>query len=555
MSEAILDYLTNMFILADSAGKILKMNESAKSLLGIAADALPGFIGEIDPALRFPFPEKNGPIIIKRGTIAKRIFVFPMTIGETEKGYLYLFETPEILKNMDFDVFLDYIDEAIVIADSAGTIEHSNKATRERTGLDGNVGTSLKDEVRIGNIVNESATLRVVKSRKTEKLDVRFKTGKTMTFTSIPFFDTAGNLTDIISTGRDITKLLQLQEDLQKTEALKSSYYRRLSTLESMVGANTIVHSSEKLMHVVSLAFKAAKVDSPVFIWGESGVGKELIARLIHDSGAKSKKPFVGINCSAIPSELLETEFFGYEDGAFTGAKKGGKRGIFEEAGNGTIFLDEITELPLPMQSKLLRVLQECEFMRVGGTENVPLKARIISSSNFNKDQLADTTRFRRDLFYRLSVLPIFIPPLRDRREDILPLVHFFLKNMNLKYNTNVKISQNLVLMLHRYDWPGNVREMKNVIERLIIMADKDEIDIDDYKSISQLEESDHAEHDQGISVANVIPLKTALQKVEQLLLKKAFKECKTIPKTAGALEISPSTIYRKIEKGLLHLE
>ncbi|MBI5604502.1 MAG: sigma 54-interacting transcriptional regulator, partial [Deltaproteobacteria bacterium] len=359
----------------------------------------------------------------------------------------------------------------------------------------------------------------------------------------------------VINTGRDVTKLIQLQEDLRKAETLKDSYFNRLTELESLVGSNQIVYSSDQMRRIVSLAVKVAISDSPVFILGESGVGKELIADLIHKSSSRNKDPFIGINCSAIPLDLLEAELFGYEEGAFTGAKKGGKKGLFEEAKGGTIFLDEITELPFPMQSKLLRVLQEREFMPVGGTKVVLLQARIISASNMNQKQLSDSTKFRRDLFYRLNVIPIFIPPLRERREDILPLVRFFLKNMNLKYNTNIKISLSLMARLQNYHWPGNVRELKNIVEQLVVMADKDEVDVQDYLSLSRFEEEDGTLKDGDISVSGVMPLKTAFEKLEEILVKKAFRESGTITKTAQILEINPCTIYRKIRKGSIHLE
>jgi transcriptional regulator with PAS, ATPase and Fis domain len=316
---------------------------------------------------------------------------------------------------------------------------------------------------------------------------------------------------------------------------------------------------------VISLAMKAAQSDSPVFIWGESGVGKELIASLIHKAGKSNDHPFVGINCSAVPSELIEAEFFGYEEGAFTGAKKGGKKGLFQEANNGTLFLDEITELPLSMQSKLLRVLQENEFMRVGGTKTIPLKVRIISSSNLNREGLANPEKLRRDLYYRLNVIPIFVPPLRDRREDILPIVHFFLKNMNLKYNKKVKISLDILKRLNRYHWPGNIRELKNIIERLVVITEKHEVDLQDYLAACQLETQEPPAATEGqemffrgegdLSSWSPMPIKTAFQKVEEMLIRKAYNETGSIKKTARLLEINPCTIHRKIKKGVIHLE
>lgn len=553
IGEEVLDHLTNPYILADRAGKIVKMNEPIVSLFRKLGKPFPVQISDIDPAIFSSSPDDGG---LQTMTIANRtmkLLAIPAQIAPREKGWLYLFDTPEILRKIDFDTFLDYIDDAIVVSNAEGFVEHFNDAALEMTRL-GIRGLSFHELVRRGDI-EESSTLRVLKTKKTEKINVRYHTGKTLTFTGIPLFGVDGSVNHVINTGRDVTKLVQMQEDLQKAEALKKRYLSRLSTLESLVGSNTIVHSSDDMKRVVSFAIKAAKSDSPVFIWGESGVGKELIADLIHKSSQRSKYPFIAINCSAIPSELLEAEFFGYEEGAFTGAKKGGKKGLFEEAGSGTLFLDEITELPFPMQSKLLRALQEREFMRVGGTRVIPLQARIISSSNLTKMELADPARFRRDLFYRLNVVPLFIPPLRNRREDIFPLVRFFLKNMNVKYNSDIRISPNLMTRFYNYQWPGNVRELKNMIERLIIMADKDEVDIEDYQAIGQLEEKDDAVGAGGISIANLMPMKTAIEKVEELLIMKALKESGTVLKASRILQIAPSTIYRKAEKGLISLD
>jgi len=276
---------------------------------------------------------------------------------------------------------------------------------------------------------------------------------------------------------------------------------------------------------------------------------------LIHQAGNRSSGPFVGVNCSAIPSELLESEFFGYEEGAFTGAKKGGRKGLFDEAEKGTLFLDEISELPLGMQSKLLRVIQEHEYMRVGSNKTIPTDARIIASTNLSRDQLVDGVGFRRDLFYRLSVIPIHIPPLRERRDDILPLLHFFLKGLNLKYGSNVRIANSLIPRIYHYDWPGNVRELKNVIERLLVVASSDEVGDAEYDLVNQLELKKTPEHEEDISIARLMPLKEAMEKVEEILFKRAYQESGSIEKTAELLGINPSTIYRKINKGRVRLK
>ncbi|MDD5167959.1 MAG: sigma 54-interacting transcriptional regulator, partial [Syntrophales bacterium] len=311
---------------------------------------------------------------------------------------------------------------------------------------------------------------------------------------------------------------------------------------------------SDAMKKVVQVAVKAAQFDSPVLIWGESGVGKEIIADLIHRSSDRGQGAFVGINCSAISSELMESEFFGYEAGAFTGAKKGGKKGFFDEAKGGSIYLDEISELPLHLQSKLLRVIQEHEFIRVGGSKAVRTDARIIASTNLPREQIADGSIFRRDLFYRLSVVPIYIPPLRERRDDILPLIRFFQKGLNMKYKTDVKLSSELILRLYHYDWPGNVRELKNIIERLIVVAESDVVGDAEYDLVSQLEMKGLPQEEERISVSRLMPLREVIQTVEETLIRRACQETGNVEKAARKLGIDPSTIYRKIKKGVISI-
>lgn len=558
------DYLSNPFILTDSTGKILKLNPPTKSLLQLPKQGHPDFVQDIDPCLLPPSQETADTVQFHIGDKRITLHIFFVNIDKIKDGRLYLFDTPKVLKKIDFDTLLDHFDDAVIILNNHAVIEHVNKQLTEYTGIYARKGHSMQASVDKG-FLEDSAALRTLKSKKSETVNVKFRSGKTLTITSHPYYDENGEVDVIFNTARDITKLVDLQEELKKAERMKDHYINRLNTLESLVGNNKIMHSSDRMRRVVSMAVKAAQSDSPVFVWGESGVGKELIANLIHNTSTRAKNPFVGVNCSAIPSELIEAELFGYEEGAFTGAKRGGKKGLFEEAKNGTLFLDEITELPFTMQSKLLRVLQEREFMRVGGTKTIPVLARIISSSNLSQEQLLDNSKFRRDLFYRLNVIPIVTPPLRDRREDIFPLAHFFLRNMNIKYNKTIKVSMDLMAKLHHYDWPGNVRELKNTIERLVVMADRDTVDIADFMAVSQFERetsyngaasqrSDTPIND-DFSGLSLMPMKTAFQKVEELLIRKAFIEAGNIKKAAQILQINPCTIHRRVKQGRIRID
>jgi PAS domain S-box-containing protein len=553
IEEDFLKQMVNPALLADGTGRILMMNDPAESVLHFAGLSSIRSIAEIDPLFgKQESPELlRGPRKIPIGKVSRSITVFPVGIDGRENGHLYLFDTADILKLMDFDTFLDCIDVAIGIVDQNGVLEHLNDTLSKYIGVDAKewIGRDLHELVE-ERALTDAASLNALKAKKPMSTNVTYGSGITLQYLSIPFFDQHGKIRKVISTGRDVTRMIQLESDLSSSETLRDQYYKQLNTLEVLLGRDKIVYSSEQMKKVAQIAVKAGKFDSPVFLWGESGVGKEMIAKMIHQSGNRAHGPFVGVNCSAIPSELLEAEFFGYEEGAFTGAKKGGRKGLFDEAEKGTLFLDEISELPLAMQSKLLRVLQEHEYMRVGANKTIATDVRIIASTNLSREQLADGVGFRRDLFYRLSVVPIHIPSLRDRRDDILPLIRFFLKGLNLKYGSNVRIANALIPRFYHYDWPGNVRELKNVIERLLVVASSDEVGDAEYDLVNQLEMKKSPDQDEDISIARLMPLKEAMEKVEEILFKRAYQESGSIEKTAELLGINPSTIYRKINKG-----
>jgi PAS domain S-box-containing protein len=549
--------LLNPALLADEDGRILIMNGPVASILRNAGLHSISSLSEIDPLFRRPEFIKvfRGPRSIKIGKVLRRITVFPVGLDGSGNGHLYLFDHADILKIMDFDTLLDNIDVGIAIADQDGVLEHLNETLSRYIGADIKewVGRDLHELVE-ERALSDSSSLSAMKGKKSLNMNVTYGTGNTLQWRSTPIFDIRGKIQKVISTGRDVTRMLQLESDLSSSETLKNQYYNRMNTLEVLLGRDRIVYSSEQMKRVVQVAVKAGKFDSPVLLWGESGVGKEMIAKLVHQSGERGQGPFVAINCSAIPSELLESEFFGYEDGAFTGAKKGGRKGLFDEAEKGTLFLDEISELPFGMQSKLLRVIQEQEYMRVGSNKTVNTDVRIIASTNLSREQLADGAVFRRDLFYRLSVIPIHVPPLRDRRDDILPLIRFFLKSLNLKYGSNIKISNSLIPRFYHYDWPGNVRELKNIIERLLVVAGSEEVGDAEYDLVNQLEIK-KTPGQEDIYIAHLMPLKQAMEKVEEILFKRAYRESGSVEKTAELLQINPSTIYRRLKKGLIQLK
>jgi transcriptional regulator with PAS, ATPase and Fis domain len=297
---------------------------------------------------------------------------------------------------------------------------------------------------------------------------------------------------------------------------------------------------------LLELALRIAAVESTVLLQGESGTGKGIVAKYIHKNSSRKDGPFIPINCASIPSELMESELFGYSKGAFTGANEKGKMGLIELASDGTLFLDEIGERPMKMQAKLLQVLQETQYFKVGGREVQTANCRIIAATNRNLKEMVDKSEYREDLYYRLNIFEIEIPPLRERSEEIIPLVHYFLDKFNNKYKVSHQISQSCLNMLANYSWPGTVRELENTIERLVVVAPETIIEC------SHMPEHFRDDIKKEISLIMFpppCPLDEAINEVEKNLIKKAYNELHSSNEVAKVLKTSQSKANRLIRK------
>lgn len=550
INNSLLDFISNAILICDCSGAVKKSNAITKLLLlKLLEKSEIDSIYEIDPQF-IPFDMDEGEYISKKLTLKElhiNVYIYKIEYNK-DLCYLYLFEKTIITSDI-LDTVLDLIDDAVGIINQDGIIEHMNKSFCRIAGIKHNppVGTNIKEITHM--LETEPITLKVLREKKPLSMNVKYKNGNTVTHTAIPLFDDNGEIVNVVGTGRDISELVKLEERLRETERSKTQYFIKLQEIKNQFGLSNVIYSSQKMECIILMAVKVAQTDSPVFILGESGVGKEIIAGLIHDASPRKNKPFVAINCAAIPSELLESELFGYEEGAFTGAKKGGRKGLLYEANGGTVFLDEIGEMPIGLQSKLLRVIQESGFNRLGSSEFIPLNIRYISATNLTKEELKNHGRFRQDLYYRLSVVPIYIPPLRERREDILPIVHYYLKHFNLKYNLNVSLSRKVLEQLYKHDWPGNVRELKNLIERLVILSEMDTVNENDLFWITNFGKEDLENDNNGVIVTKIMPLKKAQMLMEDTMINKAIEEHNSIVEAAQILEIAPSTIYRKIKR------
>ncbi|MFZ5650118.1 MAG: sigma 54-interacting transcriptional regulator [Bacillota bacterium] len=559
--QIVVDSTYNGIIAINEENRIILMNKAAAEFTGWDKnDAINKDIEQVIPETGLPDVTRTGqPVFGQKVNINGYKVVSnrsPIYEGDRLIGAVGVFQDISALEtvsqelehtqnlNKELNAIIDSCHDAIVVADAQGNLERINKSYERISGIDrdsilGKNMTELEEE----GIVSQSISLLVLQEKEPVTILQKLKTGREIFFTGTPVRDEHGNIIKVVSTGRDLTELNNLRAELERTKELSNKYYHELKQLKEQLGEQKkVIFSSEKMQNVAQLALKIAQVDSTVLVLGESGVGKELIARIVHSSSKRKNNPFVTINCGAIPEHLLESELFGYEEGAFTGAKKGGKTGLFEEAHQGTIFLDEIGELPLNLQVKLLRVLQEEEITPVGGVKPKKIDVRVIAATNAKLDKLVADKLFREDLYYRLNVVPVEVPPLRERKEDIIPLTFHFLKKFNRKYSLNKRVAPEVLDELIVYEWPGNVRELENIIERMMVTSNHDMINHDDLPALLRKEREGHG----LISIAKIMPLKDAVQMVEQILINRALKEYGSTRKAAKVLGINQSTVARK---------
>lgn len=455
------------------------------------------------------------------------------------------------LMNEELGSIIESLDDGVYVTDNEGFTLNINKAYTYITGLakEEVIGRNVKELVQQG-IFEDSSTIMALKENRTISLVQTIKGNKKVLITSNLISDQNGNIQKVVTNVRDVTKLYKLQSELQETKKLTDAYQKEIIELKQKINARSVTNfdfyfNSKIMQDVLNKVMKLADFDTTIMILGETGVGKEAIAMMLHNGSKKGKSPFITVNCNAIPESLFEAEFFGYESGSFTGANIGGKKGVFELANGGTVFLDEIGDLPLKMQGKLLRVLQQKEIIRIGGERTIKIDTRVIAATNKNLEIMVQKGEFREDLYYRLNIIPITVPPLRERQEDIWGLTYNFLREFNEKYSTNKIISEDTINVLMQYSWPGNIRELKNLIERLVITS-VDEIITKDHLPINISDICN--EEDLIIKVNKIIPIKTAVQKLEKTLITKAIKETGSIRRAAKKLDVHYSTISKKIK-------
>jgi transcriptional regulator with PAS, ATPase and Fis domain len=462
--------------------------------------------------------------------------------------------TEELRKTLGQNFLQQIIDnsyDSMFVTDKFGNVLLANKGTGKFMGLttEDLIGKNVKDNVRNG-VYNWSPTMQAIKTRSIVSGIVRNNQGDQQMVTSKPLMNEFDEIIMVITNARDQNVVNQYIEALEKERTTAHLYKSAAKYLsEADVENQEIVAESKQMRQIMNTSNFIAKTDSTVMLIGETGTGKEVMARHIHRYSLRSKEPFIPVNCAAIPHDLLESEFFGYVRGAFSGADPHGKLGLFEIANKGTLFLDEIAELPLAMQSKLLRVLESGEAKRLGDTSSYQANVRFIAATNRDLKTMINQKMFRSDLYYRLNVIPIYLPPLKDRPEDILSLVSKFLEILNRKYGLKKTLSTSATKALYHYNWPGNVRELRNVIERLFITSSDDVVNFEDDFFINNIARPETFTEKTQTENKKIYQgtLKDVIKMVEEEYINQVLAECSgRVGEAAQKLGIHRSILYRK---------
>lgn len=445
-----------------------------------------------------------------------------------------------------FDAIMEHSKDGLFVVDKNGVVVMVNRATEEMFSFKSVevLGKNVRDLVEAG-FYEPSVSLQVLRQKKIISLIQTTRHQKKILSTGVPISDAEGQIKFVMVNDRDISHINMLAASLYPEKLSKDSLRLDFSDTDlASAELEKMVVKSPAMVKVIQMVIQASKFDVPMILTGESGVGKSMIARLIHQLSRRRNYPFTDLNCAAITPSLIESELFGHESGAFTGASAKGKKGLFETADQGTLFLDEIGEIPLPIQVKLLKFLETMEFIRVGGTSPIKINTKIIAATNQDLEKMVAEGRFRQDLYFRLNVVPIQIPSLVERSEDILPLALSFLDRFNQELNTQKILSQPVCQVLSQYDFPGNVRELENLIRRLVTMT---EIDCIGLEHLPPLLSKTNMVNLKSIPETRSYQGKTGAFKQQQL--KQAVEKYGSQRKAAKILGISQSTLSRKLKK------
>ena len=571
---AIINSIYNGIIVINASGRIVVFNKAAEKIIGVKQEnALLCRIEQIIPntgllnILNSGSIQVGEKIVINGATcVTNRTPIFYDSkiwgavgvfhdITDLEKITLQMKSYRSMVKELEklkseLELIFDSSNDGLYITDGNGITLRVNSTYEEITGIraDEVVGHHMKELVDKGYF-SESVTLHVLAQSSPRPVTrvQSLRNGRYVISTGSPIFGKDGKIDRVITNVRDVGHFLKLEEELEKVRNVVEKYQREAEHLRlaHMVG-DEIVAKSKKMVHVLEMTKQVARYPTTVLITGESGVGKEIVAKLLHQYSNRKEGPFIKVNCGAIPENLLESELFGYNAGAFTGATNRGKPGMIELADSGTLFLDEISELALDLQVKLLRVIQDQEVTRLGGTLSRKINVRFVAATNSNLLEMVKDRRFRADLYYRLYVVRIDVPPLRERKEAIPSLIRHFQTKFCEEYALKKELSTETVQLLCRYSWPGNVRELKNLIENLVVMVN------DDLILPSHLPDEIYPNRGrigEIIFLSRIVPLKQAVDEIERQLIQLSLMESGSIRRAAKTLDVAHSTLIRKMKR------
>ena len=561
MFREALDAIYCSIIILDQNGHPTYINPSAKNMIRDKKVSIEDVLQRLSMAV--DLVRGSGRFQIAIGEAAFVCRVSPRFLEEKRQGTTIVIhesgDTACLVQEMDVEssmfrelkTCVESAYDGFMIVDARGNVIRVNATTekmlqRSRRELLGRNIRDLSDEgiLQCPNFL-EVFDKEIV-AQKQEATTVCEVNGQELMMTSAPVLNEHGMVTAVVTNIRNLQELNDLQKKLSYQIQISEKYGQRLALYkQKQHQKEKLVVHSPAMKKVLNLIYSISDVDSTVLITGETGVGKEVFANEVYSSSQRKSHPIIRVNCGAIPPTLVESELFGYEDGAFTGARKRGKPGFFELAHMGTLFLDEIGELPLDVQVKLLRALQSGEIMRIGATKPTHVDVRVIAATNRNLWEMVERGEFRQDLFYRLNVITIEIPPLRKRKEDILPLCVSFLERFNKRYKKHKEISTELGAVLEKLPWKGNVRELENAIENLVILSTNDVLTPEDLPERYRIQTDSTSQ----VEIRGILPLKEMVRQAELQLIHNAQEEFGSTQEVAKALGVDVSTINRKLSR------
>ncbi|MEE4253912.1 MAG: sigma 54-interacting transcriptional regulator [Desulfuromusa sp.] len=561
--QALVDATARIMITVDQSGAISLVSSLARERLNISPgdlleDELPelwsyvtGILKNLQVSCDVPLQIQGqeylagiNPIIENNITSGAACILVDSTQLDTMARSLPSFQA----LSRQLDTIIDSSSDGLFVCDANANVILMNPASEKIHNRPAAeiVGRNMRELIEAG-FIDRSAALEASISKKRVSL-LQNKDGHKLISIATPVFGEQNELIRIVVSERNITEIDNLQHELEEQQALKDSLRDQILAMQQVeLDSQPIIARSPAMIRALQQSIKVANANSSVLLLGESGVGKGLIADLIHKNSRRSEQPLIKINCGAIPESLIEAELFGYEKGAFTGAQTSGKPGHFELADGGTLFLDEIAELPLSSQVKLLRFLEDGQITRLGDTKARTADVRVLAATHQNLGEMVEQGKFRLDLYYRLNVIPIQIPAVRERPDCILPLIRHYLEKFSDQSSTQKRLTRAALDALASYPYPGNVRELMNICERLVVMSDTELIDLTDLPM--QITSAPSDQHFSYNKIGLGTSLQQVLDQVEKELLEKTLQQHKNQTDIAAALKVNQSTVARKLKK------